>query len=184
MARSEHDFLLRAETLARTLYAGKYRSGADKREYIEHPLALVSILKRHGVTDKITLAAALLHDAIEESDHAPETAIIIEREVGVEVLNVVVEVTDLPGLMREERRSEQITRAATYSTRAAWVRSSDKLANLLEILEFPPKWAAPHIVGYAAFAMRVVSVCGYVSTSLTAECEAAFAAINRRYACN
>jgi guanosine-3',5'-bis(diphosphate) 3'-pyrophosphohydrolase len=182
MSSSEENILLDAEDLARTFYAGKFRSGHGNREYIEHPLALVAILRRHGINDYVVLAGALLHDAIEECAYDPTVAVIIERVIGREVVKVVREMTDLNVVTRDERRNEQILRAADYSHKAALIRIADKLANLTEILENPPKWAAPHIIKYADFAMRVVNVCGHACPAMAAECAIAFKKIEARYA--
>lgn len=182
MGTNEDDFVLKAEALARKIYAGKYRSGESRRAYIEHPLALVAILRRHGVSDPITLAGALLHDAIEESNHDPQVAIAIKRESGAEVLALVLEVTDLGDVSREERRAEQIARAKGYSIRAGLVRTADKLANLSEILATPPKWAPKHVIAYAGFAMQVVAVCGHVCPAMALECQQAFEQVVVRYA--
>ena len=182
MGTIEDDFVLKAEALAREIYAGKYRSGESRRAYIEHPLALVAILRRHGVSDPVTLAGALLHDAVEENEHDPQVAIAIERESGTEVLALVLELTDLNGVSREERRAEQIARAKGYSVRAGLVRTADKLANLSEILDSPPKWAPKHVIAYARFAMQVVEVCGHVCPAMALECQQAYEQVLVRYA--
>lgn len=182
MTSPEDEFVHKAEALARGFYAGKTRSGKGNRPYIDHPLSLLSLLRQHRVTDPVVLAAALLHDAVEENGHDPQVALTIGCELGSEVLEVVLEVTDLGNVSREHRRAEQIARAATYSQRAAMVRIADKLANLTEILDHPPRWAPKHILSYAQFAMGVVHVCGQAHLEMATACKLAHTAIENRYA--
>lgn len=172
MGASEDPLLKEAEQLADLFYAGKTRSGSDKRPYISHPKMLVAVLIRHGVTDPVSLAAAMLHDAVEETGHDPETIRIIRHHTNDEVADTVLELTDVEGLEREARRAEQIDRASRYTPCATWVRLADKHANLTDLVENQPRWAPRHILSYAAFALRVVEVCAPICPAMAAECHA------------
>lgn len=174
MSVSEDLLLKEAERLAHLFYAGKIRSGSDKRPYISHPQMLVAILIRHGVTDPVTLAGAMLHDAVEETSYDPEIIRIIRRDTSHEVADLVLELTDVEGLDREARRAEQTDRASRYTARATWVRLADKHANLTDLVESPPSWAPRHILSYAAFAVRVVEVCAPICPAMATECHALY----------
>ena len=54
-----------ALALAKQLHAGQYRK--DGTPYISHPLKVCSTLISYGIDDDTTLAAALLHDVLEDS---------------------------------------------------------------------------------------------------------------------
>ena len=53
-----------ALSLARQLHDGQHRK--DGTPYIAHPLKVCSTLISYGIDDDVTLAAALLHDVLED----------------------------------------------------------------------------------------------------------------------
>ena len=62
------DFV-RALAFASRKHSQQRRKGVDASPYINHPIALVSILAvEAGIRDLHTLRAALLHDTIEDTD--------------------------------------------------------------------------------------------------------------------
>lgn len=176
-----HSFYTNALGLAHDLYAGKTRSGGN-RPYIEHPLALVDILSKAGHQDDELLSGALLHDAIEENDHSAEVCLRLRSACSASLYALVSEVTDVPGLSRDDRRNEQLARARSYSRKAAIIRLADKLANMKDILDCPPNWAPKHILSYSAFAMAVVEICRDVDPAIAKQCDEAFDTIRSRYA--
>ena len=52
---------------ARDAHAGQIRNGSGGMPYIDHPIAVAELLAEHGYADDV-LAAALLHDVVEESE--------------------------------------------------------------------------------------------------------------------
>lgn len=52
--------------------AVKAHAGVSRKQsnvlYVSHPIAVMLILASNGVTDSVTLAAALLHDVVEDTD--------------------------------------------------------------------------------------------------------------------
>ncbi|AXH60314.1 HD domain-containing protein [Pseudomonas amygdali] len=176
----KQDFYPQALAIAEELYAHKFRSGG-KRPYIEHPLMLVEILRAHGFDDDDLLCGAILHDGIEENDHNQALVARLAKRCPVRVFNLLLEVTDAPGLAREARRQEQIDRAHGYTRSAALIRLADKLANMHDILSDPPKWAPKHILSYSEFAMRVVEICRPAAPGLADECKMVFEQIEARY---
>lgn len=58
-----------ADALAERLHAGQTRKG-NGRPYIEHPRRVAAAVKRHGFGE-IIVAAALLHDTVEDCDIPP-----------------------------------------------------------------------------------------------------------------
>ena len=60
--------ILRAASFAADRHRDQRRKGADESPYINHPFAVASALcDEGGVTDVELLAAALLHDTIEDT---------------------------------------------------------------------------------------------------------------------
>ena len=64
---------VRALAFASRKHSQQRRKDADASPYINHPIALVSILAVEArISDRDTLCAALLHDTIEDTDTSVE----------------------------------------------------------------------------------------------------------------
>ena len=86
--RSAHP---RAFALARRVHAHQRRKGG--RPYIVHPLAVASACAEH-MMDDVSVAAAILHDCIEDAEHEL-TEEVLANEVGPEVAGIVEGLTKL-----------------------------------------------------------------------------------------
>lgn len=113
--------------LARSAHAGQVRNGSGGRPYIEHPLAVAELLAEHGFPDPV-LAAALLHDVVEESATPVEE---IRRRCGDEVADLVVVLTDAEEIEDYGRR-KQVHRAEVEAagSEALAIYAADKLSNI------------------------------------------------------
>ena len=112
---SENDLalLFRALAFAAHKHRDQRRKDAEASPYINHPIALAQVLTGEGgVTDIEVLAAALLHDTIEDTATTGEE---LEREFGGRIAAIVAEVTDDTGLPKAERKRLQIEHAARLS---------------------------------------------------------------------
>lgn len=90
------------------------------------------------VTDPEVIQAALLHDTVEDTDTSFEE---IEQEFGVNVRNIVMEVTDDKSLPSTERKRLQIVHAKDSTHQAKLVKLADKLYNLRDLqLCIPEGW--------------------------------------------
>lgn len=84
--------VVRAAWFAAQKHRSQRRKDREASPYINHPLALADILVNEAVvTDPVIVAAALLHDTIEDTDTSCEE---LERDFGSEVAGIVMEVTD------------------------------------------------------------------------------------------
>lgn len=111
------------------------RKGPSEPPYVFHPTQVMLLLWEVGVRDAITLAAAVLHDTIEDTE---TTADDILQRFGAEVAAVVTEVSDDRSLPKAARKRLQIERAALKSERARLVKLADKVMNLTDMLAGPP----------------------------------------------
>jgi guanosine-3',5'-bis(diphosphate) 3'-pyrophosphohydrolase len=148
--------VLRAATYAADKHRrGPHRKGAGNAPYINHPLAVASLLANEaGVRDVVTLQAALLHDVVEETG-TPLWE--LRAAFGDAVADVVAEVTDNKQLDKAERKRLQVENAPGKSTAAALVKAADKTCNLREILCSPPPWPVERKLEYFEHAYAVVS---------------------------
>ena len=105
--------------------------------YLMHPCAVAMILLRAGVSDDRILAAALLHDTVEDT---VTTAADLQREFPAEVCEIVGDLTeqktDAHGEKRpwEARKQDHIAHIAQMSDAARSVLLADKLHNLSAML--------------------------------------------------
>ena len=154
---SENDLalLFRALAFAAHKHRDQRRKDAQASPYINHPIALAQVLTGEGgVTDIEVLAAALLHDTIEDTATTGEE---LEREFGGRIAAIVAEVTDDTGLPKAERKRLQIEHAARLSDGAKLVKLADKICNLRDVAERPPaKWDMQRRREYFEWAKRVI----------------------------
>jgi guanosine-3',5'-bis(diphosphate) 3'-pyrophosphohydrolase len=93
------DFV-RALAFASLKHSRQRRKDVDASPYINHPIALVSILAvEAGIDDRDVLCAALLHDTLEDTETSFEELVVA---FGSEVAALVGEVTDDKKLPKEE----------------------------------------------------------------------------------
>jgi guanosine-3',5'-bis(diphosphate) 3'-pyrophosphohydrolase len=112
---------------ARQAHAGQVRSGSVGVPYIDHPLAVAERLAVHGFPDEV-LAAALLHDVVEDSEM--EVGAVRER-FGEPVAGLVEALTDDETIEPyEDRKEEHRRRVAEAGPEALAIFAADKLTNV------------------------------------------------------
>jgi guanosine-3',5'-bis(diphosphate) 3'-pyrophosphohydrolase len=128
--------ILRAASFAADRHRDQRRKGADESPYINHPFAVAKVLcDEGGVTDGELLAAALLHDTIEDTATTQEE---LRKVFGTRIAGIVAELTDDKSLSKAERKRIQLDNASHVSRDAQQLKIADKLCNLREILSSPP----------------------------------------------
>jgi len=164
--------IMRAAEFAAHKHRDQRRKGNDV-PYINHPLSLARVLvEEGGIDDADTLAAALLHDTIEDTD---TTRAELASEFGKRIAGIVAEVTDDKSLPKLVRKQTQVIHATELSHEARLVKLADKLANLRDLAVCPPQgWNADRIRGYFCWASKVVSVVGNVNAALWQQLEEVF----------
>jgi len=147
--------VLKAAAFAAEKHRTQRRKDVDASPYINHPLTVSHILSSDGgVADCTILAAAILHDTIEDTK---TTEAELVEHFGPSVANIVAEVTDDKSLPKEERKRLQVTKAPVKSDGAKLVKLADKISNLRDIAEFPPAdWSADRKERYLRWAKEVV----------------------------
>lgn len=170
--------VLAASAFAAHKHRDQRRKGADASPYINHPIAVANVLANEaGISDPIVLAAALLHDTIEDTDTSVEE---LETEFGPEIAAIVVEVTDDKNLDKPLRKRLQIEHAAALSRPAQLVKFADKICNIRDMSGSPPvDWSFERRAEYFAWAKQVVDQMRGVSPVLEMLFDSAFAAGRR-----
>jgi guanosine-3',5'-bis(diphosphate) 3'-pyrophosphohydrolase len=155
MSETPVEVLLRAVNFAAEKHKRQLRKNSGGTPYINHPLATAELLAREGRVDDMTvLVAAILHDTIEDTETTPDE---LERLFGAGVAGVVAEVTDDKSLPKAERKRLQIEHAPHLSRGAKLVKLADKLCNVKDVAEDPPKdWPLARRQEYFDWAKAVV----------------------------
>jgi GTP diphosphokinase / guanosine-3',5'-bis(diphosphate) 3'-diphosphatase len=159
---NDKELLIKAMAFAAERHKYQLRKGVSKIPYINHPIKVAKILSECGESDIFLLAAALLHDVIEDTTHneieIKGLSEIILKEFGEDVLLPVLEVSDDKSLSVEERKRLQIIRTPELSDRAKKLKIADKIINIMDIKIDPPDtWPFKRKVAYLEWAEKVVA---------------------------
>ena len=165
--------LFRALAFAAHKHRDQRRKDAEASPYINHPIALAEVLAGEGgIADVEVLAAALLHDTIEDT---ATTAEELRAEFGGRIAAMVEEVTDDQSLPKADRKRLQIEHAAGLSPAAKLVKLADKICNLRDVAERPPaKWDLQRRQEYFEWARRVIDQLRGAHAGLEAAFDAAY----------
>jgi guanosine-3',5'-bis(diphosphate) 3'-pyrophosphohydrolase len=159
--------LLKAAKFAADKHRDQRRKGENSSPYINHPIDVAEMLSRvGGIHDPLILAAALLHDTVEDTE---TTADELEREFGTVVRDLVEEVTDDKSLDKQVRKRLQIEHAAHLTHGAKLIKLADKIANVTDVGFAPPHdWDGKRRSQYLEWAKKVVEQLGNCNGALNA----------------
>ncbi len=127
---SQRDLLIKAYEYTKAAHANQKRASGEP--YFIHPCAVADILMGLGL-DSATIAAALLHDVIEDTEC---TADDIKNEFGEEVLALVSGVTKLEKIVfksKEDENAENFRKifvAMAKDVRVIIIKLADRLHNM------------------------------------------------------
>ena len=157
--------ILKAAEFAAHKHRTQRRKGAGQRPYIGHCIEVARLIADVGkVEDSNVLAAALLHDTVEDTDTTRDE---IRKEFGSVIDELVAEVTDDKSLDSPVRKEAQVTHAPHLTEGAKVIKLADKISNVREIGVDPPEtWPLKRRQEYFDWAERVVAAIGRVNPSL------------------
>lgn len=125
----------RAALFAASKHHGQKRKNG-KTPYMNHTVSVAKILHEEaGISDDVTIIAALLHDTIEDTNTTHDELV---RLFGSEVADTVKEVSDNKSLSKNERKRLQVVNAPGMSEKAQAVKIADKIANMRDVIDRPP----------------------------------------------
>jgi len=129
------DKVKRAYLFARDAHTGVFRKTGDKIPYMMHPLAVAKIVAIEMGFGSTTIAAALLHDVVEDTDYTVDD---LEKLFGKDVAIIVDGVTKIDSI-KDAKRSKQADTFRNFilkmseDKRIAFVKIADRLHNLRTI---------------------------------------------------
>jgi len=129
-----------AIAIAFSAHEGQYRKYGDKVPYIQHPLRVAFKVSRAMNGLIIPVAAAVLHDVLEDTDTPPH---VISNACGDDVLWLVQELTN-PSKLPEHRKKPRAERKRIdrehlkqVSHSAQIIKLCDRIDNLHDVSEGP-----------------------------------------------
>ena len=132
------EWLRRVYEVADRAHDGQRRASGES--YIEHPLAVAGILAELEM-DRQTIAAALLHDVVEDTSITSEQ---VTAEFGDEIASLVEGVTKLtriPYQSKEDAQVENLRKmfmAMARDIRVIIIKLADRLHNMRTLASLPP----------------------------------------------
>ena len=143
--------LARAFHFAALRHAHQRRKGDAAEPYLNHLAEVADLVaEATGGKDASLVAAALLHDVVEDTD---TTLAEVAATFGEDVAGLVAEATDDKTLPKAERKRLQIVHAPSHSPRAKLLKLADKTSNLRNMATSPPAgWPPERRRDYVAWA--------------------------------
>jgi (p)ppGpp synthase/HD superfamily hydrolase len=126
-AAAESELIRKALEMAERAHSGQTRNGSGGMAYIHHPVAVAELLAAHGF-DESTVAAALLHDVVEDSEASVDD---IAAAFGPRVAELVAALTEDESIEPFGRRKDAHRRHVEAAGREALaIYAADKLSNI------------------------------------------------------
>lgn len=150
------DVFIRALQFAAEKHRHQTRKDAMATPYINHPIQVAHLLWSVAkVRDIRILAAALLHDTLEDTNTTVEE---LQQLFGTEICAWVQEVSDDKNLPKALRKQLQVQHAPHLSTAAKLIKLADKIANIQDIGHSPPlEWSLERRLAYLDWSNAVVN---------------------------
>ena len=136
-ARSSTAMISRAYELARDAHTGQVRKSGEP--YVQHPVAVAKIVAELGLDD-VTISAALLHDAVEDTGVTLED---LTLAFGPDVAAIVDGVTKLDRLKFDSKEAQQAATvrkmlvAMAKDMRVLIIKLADRLHNMRTVAAMP-----------------------------------------------
>lgn len=106
--------------------------------YIVHPIDVAMTLKRFGIVDEVVLAAAVLHDVVEDTE---ATLDAVTALFGPDVARLVDQVSNPPG----ENFTGRLIRLGSADWQAQAIKCADIVSNCTTLPALSPEWAASYL---------------------------------------
>jgi len=120
----DRELIFDALSFADRKHRGQFREDSKRTPYMIHPIRVCrALISEMGVRDPVVLAAALLHDTIEDCGVSEGE---LEREFGPGVARLVMTLSKAP----DESKEEYMARLREAPMEARRLKASDRIDNL------------------------------------------------------
>ena len=147
------EILIKTANFAAIAHATQKRKDPEETPYINHPIGVCNLLCEAGVYDLVVLQGALLHDTIEDTT---VTAQDITNQFGIQVAQLVLEVTDDKTHSSKDRKDAQVANTPNKSSNAKLIKMADKIYNLRDLERATPVgWTPERVRQYFEWSKKV-----------------------------
>lgn len=168
---SDAVLLIRAALAAAEAHKGQTRKGGEV-PYVNHVIEVAHLVAEAGGTPEM-VAAALLHDVVEDGEATGET---VAADFGPCIATLVAGLTDAPewkALPRETRKRRQADHMARAPRAVRRIKIADQTSNVRDVGRLPKGWSPGEARAYIAGAALVVDACRGADAGLEAAFDAA-----------
>lgn len=164
MEQSVNDILIAVKNFADRAHGDQVRKYTGER-YIGHPVRVMELVLEFN-NDVAVLAAALLHDVLEDTAVTPDQlrsflASVLPAQEADRTVEIVVELTDVfiksdyPSLNRRARKGRETERLVTVSPDAQTIKYGDIIDNVTDIATQETDFAEVYIQEARAMVVRM-----------------------------
>lgn len=141
----------------------------DQAPYVNHLIEVAHLISNIGnITDIEILAAALLHDILEDTE---TSEVELSRRFGSTVTDMVIALTDDKSLSLAERREKQLQELPSKPKSIKIIKLADHCSN---IAATPEDWSEDRVTEYMDWSWKVSSVCFGANADLAKEYQRRF----------
>jgi (p)ppGpp synthase/HD superfamily hydrolase len=172
----KHILLPTLEQVSKALLMASYYHSEQRRKYdgspyINHLIEVMSLLiDVGGITSADTLCAAILHDALEDTNLSAQ---VVEQEFNAHVRQLIINLTDDKELALEERRKVVLNKLRFAQHESKCIKLADICSNIASI---PGDWCHERVMSYVTWLDEVALICKDANLFLFGEYQ------QRRYA--
>ena len=161
----KNDVVWIASEIAKQAHQGQFRLGPDKLPYIVHPALAAKIVEKLASDDKDVIAAAWLHDVIEDTYLKTEDQFYDafakydynDKKSIKRIYNFVEELSMPDTVEWNDIRSYQIDKIQDMSEDAKILKIADQVSNYLDGI--PVGWSEEKIRGYSFKSADICVAC-------------------------
>ena len=166
--------ILAALGFAANKHRNQRKNNAEPSAGMSQPIQLAHVLGVEGnIADEQVIAAAILHDTIEDTETTNEE---LRQHFGLTIAEVVEEVTNDLSIPTQERQLQQLKQAPQFSRRAKLIKLAEKICDLRDMAENPPPdLTVRQIQDYFDWSREVVDCMRGISPSLEAAFDEVYA---------
>jgi guanosine-3',5'-bis(diphosphate) 3'-pyrophosphohydrolase len=179
MKKTDHplsgtQIILQALGFAAQKHRNQRKKEAAASTSINQPIQLAHVLGVEGnIADEQVIAAAILHDTIEDTETTNEE---LRQHFGLTIAEVVEEVTKDRSESAQEHKLRQLEQAPHISRRAKLIKLAERICDLRDMADNPPPdLTVQQIRDYFDWSKEVVDCMRGISPSLEAAFDEVYA---------
>jgi len=168
------DIVNQAKIFAEEKHKHLFRSNKEQKPLIKHLEEVAILTKDAGGTEE-QIAAAWLHDAVEDTEITIEEIRELFGNSVADIVDGLTDPSDFSGMPLNQRKQMQAERLLLKSDQVKLVKLCDQISNVQSVLVDPPtEWDSAKSLAYVTGAKAIADKCKGLSAFLDNEFENVF----------